>query len=182
MLALDEMPESRAKDAFSYMDQDSDGLVTLGELTPLVMMPKGPGKNLMITVAAGGNGDIEKTHVGWTHRRGLPYVSSPLLYQGRLYLAKAGGLVTCLNAETGKKHFDRERLDDHSEYYASPVGVDGHIILCSSNGTITVLRAADEFDVLRTIELGDSIHATPAIVDGTIYVRSEKSLWAFGKS
>ena len=56
------------------------------------------------------------------------------------------------------------------------------MIFCSSNGTITVLRAGDEFELVRTIELGDSIHATPAIVDGTIYVRTNESLWAFGKS
>lgn len=55
------------------------------------------------------------------------------------------------------------------------------MIICSSRGTITVLRAGDKFEVLRSVELGDSIHATPAIVDGTVYVRSEKGLWAFGK-
>ena len=164
------------------MDKNGDGLITAEELAPLVERPKGPGNNLLLAVKAGGKGNIEKTHVRWTHRRGLPYVASPLLYQGRVYLAKAGGLVTCVNAESGKTLFGPERLDDHSEYYASPVGVDGHVIFCSSNGTITVLRASDEFEVVRSIELGDSIHATPAIVDGTIYVRTEQSLWAFGKN
>jgi outer membrane protein assembly factor BamB len=144
-------------------------------------MPKANGDNLAIAVAAGGDGDIAKTHVRWRHRRGIPYVASPLLYDGRLYLVAAGGIVTCLDPATGEPHFDRKRLADHGEYYASPVGVDGHVIVCSSAGTIFVLRSADEFELVRTVELGEPIHATPAIVDGTVYLRSGAHLWAFGR-
>jgi outer membrane protein assembly factor BamB len=180
-LEHDEFPPSRAKDAFNFVDRDGDGVVVVAELAPLIESPKGDGNNLVVAVAAGGSGDIEKTHVRWTQRRGVPYVASPLLYQGRLYLARAGGLLTCLDPKTGSPFFGPERLDDHSEYYASPVGVDGHVLVCSSAGTIHVLRASDELELVRAVELGEPIQATPAIVDGTVYVRSAKALWAFGK-
>lgn len=180
-LERDEFPASRAKDAFVFLDQNGDGSVSPDELAPIVEMPKGKADNLLVAVAAGGKGDIAKTAVRWSFTRGLPYVSSPLLYRGRLYLVSAGGMVTCLSAKSGKPFFDRERLADHSEYYATPVGTGGHVIVCSSVGTIYVLLAADEFKLERSVELGESIHATPAIVDGTIYLRTDKSLWAFGK-
>ena len=180
-LQFAEFPESRARDVFAYLDTNGDGVVTPEELAPIVERPRGQGENLLVAVAPGGTGDISKTHVRWSFRRGLPYVSSPLLYEGRLYMVSAGGLLTCLDPKNGTPFFDRERLADHGEYYATPVGVGGHLIVCSSNGTIHVLRAADEFQLVRSVELGESIHATPAIVDGTIYLRSERSLWAFGK-
>ena len=180
-LAIDELPESRAKDAFVFLDQDGDGSVSPDELAPVVEQPKGPGDNLLVAVPAGGAGDIPKSALRWSHARGLPYVSSPLLHRGRLYLVSSGGMVTCLDPKTGKAFFDRERLEDHGEYYATPVGAGEHVLVCSSAGTITVLRAADEFQLVRTVELGEAIHATPAIVDGTLYLRTDESLWAFGK-
>jgi outer membrane protein assembly factor BamB len=180
-LARDEFPVSRAKDGFVFLDQDGDGFVSGDELARVVERPKGPADNLLVAVAAGGTGDIPRSALRWSHARGLPYVSSPLLYRGRLYLVSSGGMVTCLDAKTGKPFFDRERLADRGEYYATPVGTDGHVIVCSSTGTISVLRAANEFRLERSVALGEAIHATPAIVDGTIYLRTEKSLWAFGK-
>ncbi|MFT7485005.1 MAG: outer membrane protein assembly factor BamB [Candidatus Paceibacteria bacterium] len=176
-----EIPPSRARDAFSFVDQNGDGAATIEELAPLVERPKGGGNNLMLAVKAGGEGDIATSHVRWSYRRALPYVASPLVYDGRVYLAKAGGLVTCLNAETGKAHFGPERLEDHSEYYASPVGVAGHIILCSSKGTISILKASDDFELVSSVSLGESIHSTPAIVDGVTFIRTDSALWAFGE-
>lgn len=129
MLTYDEFPLSRARDAFSLIDRNQDGAASADELEFLIDTRKGQGKNLMIAIRAGGEGDVSASHVLWTHRRGLPYVSSPLLYRGRVYPARAGGLVTCLDAESGKPHFGPKRLEDHSESYASPVGIDGHVIL-----------------------------------------------------
>jgi len=175
------LPESRAKDVFAALDWDGDGAIVAKELGPFLRKPKGRGNNLLLAVSAGDGGDTPAAQVRWTYRRGLPYVSSPLLYQGRLYLVRAGGLVTCIDPQDGKTIFGPARLEDKGEYYSSPVGVDGHVIVCSSGGTISVLRAADQFDLVRMVYLGESIHATPAIVGNTIYLRSQKSLWAFGR-
>ncbi len=179
-LMPEELPQGRLRDAFGFVDQNRDGTLASEEFVPLLKMPSGRG-NTMVAVRPGGKGDLEAEHVAWKYRRGLPYVASPLLHEGRLYLAKAGGLLTCLDSATGKAHFDRERLDDRSEYYATPVGVPGHVIVCASGGTVYVVEAADEFRVKGRFDFGERIIATPAVVDGVIYLRSETSLWAFGE-
>jgi outer membrane protein assembly factor BamB len=178
-IAIGELPECRAKDAFDFFDSNGDGGIALAEFLPVVSTPKGKGENRVVAIAPGGAGDVAESHVRWSYDRGLPYVASPLLHRGRLYMVKAGGVVTCLDPVTGKVLFGRERLDDHSEYYSSPVGVGEHVIVCSSEGALFVLRAADELELVARADLGEPIHATPAVVDGTIYVRSARTLWAF---
>ena len=176
---LDEMPESRAKDAYAFFDQSQDGLLQPEEVVPMITMPQGRGRNVMVAIDAGGEGNVSETHVRWRHRRGIPYVASPLLYQGRVYLAKTGGFLTCLDAATGEPYFSQVRLEDPSEYYSTPVGVAGHVMVCGSGGKVFVLRATDEFELVHQADFGERITATPAIVDNTIYLRTEHSLWAF---
>ena len=180
-LSIDEFPPSRAKDCFEFCDQNGNGTLEPREFAPIFDAPKGRGVNMALAIKAGGQGDITKTHLLWKRRRGIPYVASPLLYQGRVYLMKSGGILSCLDAATGEPHFDRVRLEDHSEYYSSPLGFAGHVIFCSRAGTIQVLKARDEFEVVTKVELGERIFATPAIVDGRIYIRSSHHLWAFGR-
>jgi len=180
-VTIEELPPCRAKDAFGFCDANHDGHWELDEYVPLHNLPKGPGKNLMIAVNAGGEGDVSTSHVAWSQRRGLPYVASPLLHEGRLWLVKTGGFVTCIDPANGKPHFDRKRLDDRGEYYATPLGVPGHVVVASDAGTIYVLKSASDFEILTTVDTGEPIQATPAVVDGTIYVRTQTSLLAFGR-
>jgi len=175
-----ELPRGRLRSAFSFLDQDADGGVSVEEWTPLFTFPS-TGKNLLIAIRPGGEGNITESHVAWSVRRGIPYVASPLVTDGRVWLAKAGGIITCVDAATGDV-VAKTRLEDQSEYYSSPVAVDGVVVLCSSGGTVYVLDERDgEIEVLRSVELGDRIFATPAVVDGTVYVRTLGSLYAFGR-
>lgn len=176
----EELPDCRAKDAFEFADRNGDGALEASEFVPLLDGPKRGGENVMVAVTAGGSGDVTKSHVRWRHQRNLPYVSSPLLNDGRIYMVKAGGVLTCLDADSGKQLFTH-RLDDHSEYYASPVAAGDQIVVCSSHGTIYVLAPGPKAEITTQIELGDGILATPAIVDGTVYLRSKRALWAFGR-
>jgi outer membrane protein assembly factor BamB len=67
------------------------------------------------------------------------------------------------------------------EYYASPVAADGKLFLSSGEGKISVLKAAANWEVLQVNDLGEEIHATPALSDGRIYVRTHSSLYCFGQ-
>ncbi len=178
----DEMPESRAKDAFGIFDGNRSGALELEEMLQVETAMPAPGENLMVAVARGAEGDASAKHVRWSWKRGLPYVSSPLLYRGRIWLFQAGGIVSALEAATGKPIFDRTRLSDRSEYYLSPVGAAGHVLAGSAEGTLYVLDAdADELVVEHSVAFDEGLYATPAVLGGVIYVRTTTTLWAFGE-
>jgi outer membrane protein assembly factor BamB len=98
-----------------------------------------------------------------------------------VYLVQDGGRVTCYASGTGDTIYEQERLGVDGEYYASPVGANGNIYLCSVKGTITVIEAGENLKVLARNPLNDRIMATPAIADDKLYIRTGKHLWAFGK-
>ena len=175
----DELPECRVKDAFMFLDRNRSGA---WEVQEFAEPPKqGSGRNMMVAVARGSAGDASGSHVRWRRTRGLPYVASPLLYRDRVWLFKSGGIVSCLDATTGEPIIDRKRLSDRSEYYMSPVGAAGHVLIGSAEGTMYVLDAtADELTVEHTVEFDDGLFATPAVQGGIIYLRSRSTMWAFG--
>lgn len=135
-------------------------------------------KSAVFALPTGGSGDVTNT-LAWTDSRGVPEVPSPLLYRGRLYFVRNGGLFTCRDPLTGRSLYD-ERIGAAGGYYASPVAADGRIYVASDRGVISVLEAGDTFNVLSRADLKESIMATPAIADDRLYVRSAGHLWAFG--
>lgn len=175
-----EVPAGRVLTVFDFLDQDGDKKIAKAEWMGLMNFPK-QGKNVMVSIRPGGQGDVTKTHIDWSYRRGIPYVASPLHYQDRIYLIKAGGILSCIDAKTGKPRFRSQRLADRSEYYATPVGVDDHVVLCSCAGTVYVLKVADKVDVVHEVAFGEQLVATPAVVDGTVYIRTRTALYAFGR-
>lgn len=180
-VVFDEVPACRAKDAYGFVDADSSGAWERSEFESMGAPSSAPGENVLVAIARGGEGDITETHVRWRWKRGLPYVASPLLYNGRLWLAKSGGVLTCLTAKDGAPVFDRERVGDNSEYYMSPVGAAGHVLVGSADGTLYILDAqADGLTVRHEVSFGDELFATPAVIGGRVYVRTKSRLWAFG--
>jgi outer membrane protein assembly factor BamB len=135
--------------------------------------------NLM-AVRAGGQGDVTKSNRIWQQTRGIPEISSALIYGKRIYQVRSGGLLVCRRQETGEIVYE-ERLGAHGGYFASPVAADGRIYMASDQGVVTVIRAGDDFVELARNELGESVKATPALAKDTIIVRSAGHLWAFSQ-
>lgn len=180
-LSADEFPRSRARDAFNFLDKNRNGFVEMQEWAPVYLeQGTAPGRNVFLAIAAGGKGDVTKTHVKWEATKGLPYVASPLIHRGRVYFVKTGGFLSCLDAKTGAAHYESERLGVAGEYYATPVAVGEHIVVCAERGTVFLVKAGDQLDIASRNVLGESLCATPAVVDNTLYLRSDKHLWAFG--
>lgn len=114
----------------------------------------------------------------WRTPRGAPDVPSPLMHDGLVYLQRENGVLICLDARTGKDLY-QERL--HADRYrASPVYLDGKIILTSRDGTFSVVKAGRKFELLATNTLPDLFTASPAIANGRMYLRGFGTLYAIG--
>jgi len=179
-LTRQEAPIGPAKQHFLYIDADKNGQVTREEYAAIARVFD-ESKNIALAIRPSGHGDVTDTHVVWKELRGLPYVPSPLYYDGRIYLVKNGGLATCLDAPTGHVHYQEERLGALGDYYSSPVAAAGKICVASQPGVVVVYRAGDTLEVLARNALGEPILATPAIVEGSLYVRTRSQLYAFSR-
>lgn len=167
------------RDYLRAFDRNRDGKITPDDWER-IKTGDTRAENVLIAVKPGGRGDISETHVAWKYRRALPYVPSPLFYQGRIYFVKDGGLMSSLDPKTGEPFYAQERLPAHGNYYASPVAADGRIYVASLPGKLTVIKAGGaKPEPLHTADFGERILATPALVGKNIYLRTQTKLYAF---
>ncbi len=180
-LSREEIPAGPVRERFSQMDLNLDGFVVPAEWDMMREMFEHT-ENALVAINAGGKGEVRDSHLRWKQTRSLPYVSSPLVYRGRVFTMKSGGLASCYDLKSGKPFFQDERVGVVGDYYSSAVAAGDKIFLGAQNGTMLVLRATDHLEVLAKNELSEPIMATPALVDGIIYIRAGESLYAFGSS
>ncbi len=129
-----------------------------------------------------GSGDITGgSNVAWTYDKGTAYVPSSILYGDYLYLMSDRGLLTCLEAESGKVVYDNGRVPIPATFTASPVAFDGKILLTSEDGDTFVIRAGPKHEVLATNSIEEPVFASPAVSQGHIYLRGEKNLYCIGR-
>ncbi len=166
---------------FRAMDSDGDGKLTPEDFD-LLKAKMAKGENVLLAVKPGGKGELSESYVAWKQTRGLPYVPSPLFYEGRVYIVKDGGIISSYDAKSGATHYQQERLNALGNYYSSPVAADGRIYVTSLDGKLTVLQAGGDMPkVLHRAEFGERISGTPALVGNAIYLRTATALYAFGK-
>jgi outer membrane protein assembly factor BamB len=134
----------------------------------------------VMAIRPGGKNEVNQTNVAWTETKGVPGVPSPLFYNDRLYTVQNGGIVYARSAKTGELIYNG-RTGATGYYYSSPVAADNRIYVSSEEGVISVLDGGAELKVLARNKLDEQILATPAIVDGRIYVRTGNHLYAFGR-
>ena len=132
-----------------------------------------------MAVRPGSAGALNRTDVVWSERKGVPGVASPLYYNGCLYSFKNDGIVFCRDAKTGNLIYSG-RTGAFGYYYSSPVAADNRIYIASAEGSVVVLDTGRQLKILAVNDLESSILATPAIVDGNLYVRTESHLYSFG--
>lgn len=110
--------------------------------------------------------------------KNVPLVPSFVVKDKLIYLWTDSGVVTCLDAATGKLQW-RERVG--GEFYSSPIWIEGRLYCISKRGEVVVLSASREFEVLARTDLGEKTFATPAIADGVMYLRTQSRLYSLGK-
>ncbi len=126
-------------------------------------------------IRLGGRGDVTDSHVRWRVPTGAPYVSSLVHYDGLIYTASEGGIITCLDAATGERVY-QQRVG--GVYTASPIAADGRIYFVSETGETVVLRAGRAFEVLARNRLDAHFVASPIVAGGRIILRADDELIA----
>jgi outer membrane protein assembly factor BamB len=140
----------------------------------LIFVCTGFERPTLVAIRPGGKGDVTRTHVAWTARRAVPHTASPLLVGEELYLVSDGGVASCLDARTGRVHW-QERVDGN--FSASPVYAGGKIYLQSEEGTGVVLKAGKRFEQVAKNEMEERTLASYAAADGALFLRTEKHLY-----
>jgi outer membrane protein assembly factor BamB len=133
----------------------------------------------LLAIKLGREGDLTGTDaILWQNQRGNSYTPSPVLSEGKLYVLTDNGTISCFDAKTGKPFYAQQRLPKSYSFKASPVAANGKLYLSTEDGDVVVLKMGEKFEVLATNTLADQVFiATPAIMDGAIYLRGQNTLF-----
>jgi outer membrane protein assembly factor BamB len=173
-----EIPAAHSQRVLGFADLDGDGSVAVREWD--YYKAAMDSENGMLAIRLGGSGDMTAKSVKWTYRRAVPQLPSPLVYQNVLYMVNDGGIVTTLNPETGALIQQGRLKGAIDRYYSSPVAGDGKVYMASEKGKVSVLKPGGNLEPMVVNDLMEDIYATPALVDGKIYVRTRGALYCFG--
>ena len=132
---------------FRFLDVDRDAQIEPEEWGKIIAWVDGfSQENALVAIRHDAESPTGASIV-WRQESGVPECPSPLLYRGRIYLVKNGGIVTCVNAESGQKVFQK-RLKAGGPYYASPVVCGDVVYVASARGVVTALAARDQLQVI----------------------------------
>jgi outer membrane protein assembly factor BamB len=176
-LEANELTTGPIAERFSQVDVDKDGSITREEYERFRSLFQ-KGQNLVLAIGPGGVGDVTDSHVAWRNTKQVPFCASPLFVGGLVFTVKDGGFLASLDARDGKL-IKRERLPGLGNYYSSPVTGDGKVYLLSERGRLTVVSAEKDWQVLAASDFEEDVYATPALLDGKIYLRTAGHLYCF---
>ncbi len=142
-----------------------------------------PGSSLQALRLTGAKGDMSGSEsLLWTHERNTAYVSSPLLYEDRLYFVRVvNGVLSCLDAKTGEVRYEGQKMPGMRRVVSSIVGGGGRVYITSQNGTTKVVKHGDVYEELASNKLEDEFEASPAIAGGELYLRGHRYLYCIAE-
>src|SRR5687767_6377962 len=138
-------------------------------------------ENGLLAIALGGRGDMTASAIKWRYQRPVPQVPSTLLYQGVLFMVNDSGILISFDPTTGMVLKQGRLKGAIDKYFASPIGADGKVYLVSQDGTVSVVTARADWEVLQVNTLDDEVFATPVPADGELFVRTRSALYNFAK-
>lgn len=178
-LARAEVNDAQVLDRFFRMDLDQTQTLDGAEWERHANVFR-RAENAILALKPSGTGELSDGDVVWKYQRGVPYVATPVVHDGAVWMVKDGGIVTKLDARSGRV-LHEERLPGIGNYYASPVIGDRKAYFASELGVLSVVAEGGEWKVLGKHDFREKIYATPVIERGRIYVRTENALYCFAK-
>jgi outer membrane protein assembly factor BamB len=130
-----------------------------------------------IALRVDGAGDVTQTHIAWQNEDGAPDITSPVTDGAHIFAVTTWGTLACLDAKTGARLAEK---DLEMEFNASPILAGSRLLLVGIPGTALLLSADPALEILARAELGETVHASPAVVDGRLYLRGKDHLHAMG--
>ena len=112
--------------------------------------------------------DSDRPREVYRIEKGAPYVPTPAVKDGHLYMVDDKGIASCIDATNGKTKW-LKRIGGN--FGASPIIVGDRLLLISLDGQATVLRASTEYQKLSEFDLGGPVGATPAYTNGNLILR-----------
>ncbi|MBI2946868.1 MAG: PQQ-binding-like beta-propeller repeat protein [Verrucomicrobia bacterium] len=176
-LAKAEVEDAQVLDRFFRMDLDQSGDLIQKEWDRHAEVFR-RAQNAVLALKPSGRGDLTEKALLWKHPRGAPYVATPLLDNGILWMVKDLGIVTKLDAVSGRV-LSEERVPGIGSYYASPVTGDGKVYFASELGVASIVANQPGWRVISSHDFKEKIYATPVIDRDRIYIRTEKALYCF---
>ena len=128
-------------------------------------------------VRLGGSGDVTATHRLWQRDDFGVFVSSPIAYEGRVYLLRHRGGLVCLDPATGKPHWEAELPRTAASYYSSPVIAGGILYAAREDGVVFSARVGERFELLGENPMGEQIISSPVPFDGRLLIRGAQNLF-----
>lgn len=130
----------------------------------------------LLAIRPDGRGDITDTHVAWRTDQNVSHNPSPLVIDDELYMVSDNGIASCRRATTGELLW-RQRLG--GDFSSSPLFADGRIYVCSEQGVCTVFAPGETYQEVATSEFGETVFASPAVMEGALFVRAENRVYRF---
>ena len=177
-LARSEVADPNVLDRFFRIDLDGNGQLDQKEWERHAEVFSRAQNAVLALKPSSTRGELGDGDVIWKYTKGVPYVATPLLDKNILWLVKDGGLVTKLDASTGRL-LQEERVRGIGSYYASPVAGDGKVYFASEQGAVNVVANQPEWRVISSREFHEKIYATPLIDRDRVFLRTEKALYCF---
>ena len=158
-----------------------DGVITQEKWDAKQRQVLGPNAMMAVRLERDAKGALVAREL-WRYEKSFTgVIPSVLQYENVVYSVKNGGILTSLDAATGKVIKTSRVEGALGGYSSSPVAADGKLYLASEDGIMAVLKAGGEWQVISTVDFGEPIFATPALSEGAVFVRTGEALYRFGR-
>jgi outer membrane protein assembly factor BamB len=171
------------KELWNCPGQTANAIPTPVANSDTVFVTSGFRGSALFAIALGKTGDLKDTDaIRWTRSKNTPYVPSPLLAGELLYtISMNNPVLTCVDAGSGKPHFEAQKLEGLTGIYASPVSAKDRVYVLGRNGVCLVLKKGPDFEVLATNKVDDKTDASIALAGRDLLIRGHQYLYCIGE-